>query len=125
MTFEIVSTSQAPAAIGAYAQGIVSGDLLFVSGQLPLNPANGTITGGAGEQTVQSLRNLFAIVDAAGFSVKDVVKVTVFTTVMEDFGAINLAYAEAFGEHKPARAVVGVKELPKDAKVEIELIAHR
>ncbi|PST48510.1 hypothetical protein COO72_07235 [Bifidobacterium callitrichos] len=125
MTIEIVNTDNAPAAIGAYAQGIVSGDLLFISGQLPLDPSTGTITGDAGEQTTQSLKNLFAIADAAGFGLGDVVKVTVFTTAMEDFGAINSAYAEAFGEHKPARAVVGVKELPKNAKVEIELIAHR
>ncbi|WEV69205.1 Rid family detoxifying hydrolase [Bifidobacterium sp. ESL0775] len=118
-----IQTENAPAAIGAYSQGILSGDTLYISGQLPLDPATGTIPADISDQTRQSIKNLFSILEKAGFEVSEVVKVTVYTTSIADFGSINAMYEEMFGSCKPARAVVGVKELPKNAKIEIELIA--
>lgn len=119
-----VNTEKAPAAIGPYAQGIEVGNLVFTSGQLPLDPASGSFPEGIAEQTRQSLTNVKAILEAAGTSMEKVVKTTVFLNDMNDFGAMNEVYAEFFPEDKvPARSAVEVARLPKDALVEIEVIA--
>lgn len=121
-----IHTPQAPAAIGPYSQAIRAGDLLFVSGQIPLDPATGAFPGeDIATQTRQSLRNLQAILEAAGYSCADVVKTTVLLADMADFAAMNQVYAEFFPENPPARAAFAVKTLPKNARVEIEAIAHK
>ena len=120
----IISTDQAPAAIGPYSQARLMGDLLITSGQLPLDPATGVFPEGIEAQTRQSLTNVKAIVEAAGLTMDDVVKTTVFLSDMNNFGAMNGVYAEFFTEGKyPARSAVEVARLPKDALVEIEVIA--
>ena len=120
-----VSTGNAPAAIGPYSQGVDSGaGLVFLSGQLPIDPATGAFPeGGVREQTRQSLRNVQAILAAAGLNLSDVVKTTVFLADMGDFAAMNEVYAQFFSEPFPARSAVAVKTLPKGALVEIECIA--
>ena len=120
-----IHSDKAPAAIGPYSQAISSGaGLVFVSGQLPINPATGAFPeGGVKEQTHQSLTNAAAILEAAGLSLKNVVKTTVFLQSMGDFAAMNGVYAEFFTENCPARSAVEVACLPKNAKVEIEAIA--
>ena len=120
-----VSTVNAPAAIGPYRQGVDSGaGLVFLSGQLPIDPATGAFPeGGVREQTRQSLRNVQAILAAAGLNLSDVVKTTVFLADMGDFAAMNEVYAQFFSEPFPARSAVAVKTLPKGALVEIECIA--
>ena len=122
-----VSTEKAPAAIGPYSQGIDSGaGLVFLSGQLPINPATGAFPdGGVREQTRQSLLNVQAILAAAGLSLANVVKTTVFLADMGDFVAMNEVYAQFFSEPFPARSAVAVKALPKGALVEIECIAAK
>lgn len=121
---KILSTSNAPAAIGPYAQGVQSGNLVFVSGQLPIVPATGELhTGPIGEQTRQSMENITAILAEAGCTLADVVKTTIFLKDLGDFAEVNAAYATFFPEDAPARACVQVAKLPKDAKVEIEVIA--
>ena len=121
-----VATAAAPAAIGPYSQGIVAGNLLFVSGQLPIDPATGNFAeGGIKELTTQSLKNLFAIVAEAGFEPSDIVKTTVFLADMADFAEMNEVYSQFFAAPSPARAAVAVKTLPKGARVEIECIAAR
>ena len=122
-----IQTNQAPAAIGPYSQAIDSGTgLVFVSGQLPLNPATGTFPeGGIKEQTRQSLLNAKAILEAAGLGLENVVKTTVFLASMTDFAAMNEVYAQFFTAPFPARSAVAVKTLPKDAMVEIECIAAK
>ena len=122
-----VSTEKAPAAIGPYSQGIDSGaGLVFLSGQLPINPATGAFPdGGVREQTRQSLLNVQAILAAAGLSLANVVKTTVFLADMGDFAAMNEVYAQFFSEPFPARSAVAVKALPKGARVEIECIAAK
>ncbi|MBO4916553.1 MAG: RidA family protein [Bacteroidales bacterium] len=122
-----VSTSKAPAAIGPYSQAIDSGaGLVFLSGQLPIDPATGSFPeGGVKEQTRQSLLNVQAILDAAGLSLTNVVKTTVFLADMGDFAAMNEVYAQFFSEPFPARSAVAVKTLPKGALVEIECIAAK
>ena len=122
-----VSTEKAPAAIGPYSQGIDSGaGLVFLSGQLPINPATGAFPdGGVREQTRQSLLNVQAILAAAGLSLANVVKTTVFLADMGDFAAMNEVYAQFFSEPFPARSAVAVKALPKGALVEIECIAAK
>ena len=120
-----ISTTNAPAAIGPYSQAIKVGELLFVSGQLPINPATGTFAeGGSKELTRQSLTNMKAILEEAGTSMANVVKTTVFLADMNDFAAMNEVYAEFFAAPFPARAAVAVKTLPKGALVEIECIAQ-
>lgn len=119
---EVISTSEAPAAIGPYSQAIRVGDLLFTSGQIPLDVAGQVVEGGVTEQTHQVFRNLQAVVAAAGASLNDVVKATVFIQDMDQFAAINEVYAHYFGDHKPARSTVEVARLPKNVLVEIELI---
>ena len=121
-----VSTASAPAAIGPYSQAVVAGNMLFVSGQLPIDPATGNFAeGGIKELTTQSLKNLFAIVAEAGFQPSDIVKTTVFLSDMADFAEMNEVYAQFFSAPFPARSAVAVKTLPKGARVEIECIAAR
>ncbi|MCI7781243.1 MAG: RidA family protein [Bacteroidales bacterium] len=121
-----VSTASAPAAIGPYSQAVVAGNMLFVSGQLPIDPATGNFAeGGIKELTTQSLKNLFAIVAEAGFQPSDIVKTTVFLADMADFAEMNEVYAQFFSAPFPARSAVAVKTLPKGARVEIECIAAR
>lgn len=121
----IVSTDAAPSAIGPYAQAVISGDHVYCSGQLPVDPASGNIVeGGIVEQTRQVLRNLAAVLEAAGSGVPRIVKTTVFLADMNDFVAMNGEYAAQMGDHTPARATVEVSRLPKDVSVEIECIAE-
>ena len=123
---QIIQTEKAPAAIGPYSQAVKAGNLLFVSGQIPIDPATGVF---AGEdivtQTRQSLTNVQAILEEAGYALTDVVKATVLLSDMGDFAAMNGVYAEFFKTDCPARAAFAVKELPKGAKVEIEVIAAK
>lgn len=120
-----ISSSGAPAAIGPYSQAIRTGDLLFCSGQIPLDPATGELVGGAiAEQTARVLENLGAVLATAGLGPGDVVKTTVFLTSMADFPAMNEVYARFFADVAPARSTIGVAALPKGALVEIEAIAR-
>ena len=120
----IINTPKAPAALGPYSQAIEVNGTLYISGQIPFVPETMTlVSDDVKAQTRQSLENLKAILDEAGYSFKDVVKASCFIKNMDDFGAINEVYAEYLGDVKPARACVEVARLPKDVKVEIELIA--
>jgi 2-iminobutanoate/2-iminopropanoate deaminase len=120
----IVSTSEAPAAIGPYSQGIVSGGLLFTAGQIALDPATmELVQGDVAAQTTRVFANLRAVLAAAGTSLDKVLKATVFLADMADFPAMNAVYEREFGGHRPARSTVAVKTLPKSARVEIDLIA--
>lgn len=120
-----ISTTKAPAAIGPYSQAIKVSGLVFVSGQLPIDPATGAFAeGGIKELTRQSLTNMKAILEEAGTSMANVVKTTVFLADMNDFAAMNEVYAEFFAAPFPARSAVAVKTLPKGALVEIECIAQ-
>ncbi|MGI2329723.1 RidA family protein [Planococcus sp. YIM B11945] len=118
-----VATDKAPAAIGPYSQGIIAGGLFYSSGQIPLTPSGDFIQGSIEEQTHQVFANLKAVLQEAGSSLEDVIKTTVFIKDMNDFAALNEVYGSYFSEHKPARSTVEVARLPKDAKVEIEVIA--
>ncbi len=120
---EVISTNNAPAAIGPYSQAIKCGNLLFCSGQIPVNPATGEIPEGIAAQTAQSLANVKALLEAAGVSLDKVVKTTVFLADMSLFGDMNAVYAQTFIEPFPARSAVAVRELPKQVLVEIEVIA--
>ncbi|MGY0395505.1 MULTISPECIES: RidA family protein [unclassified Fusobacterium] len=121
---KVIHTEKAPAALGPYSQAIEANGMLFVSGQIPFVPETMTLVSeDVKEQTRQSLENVKAIVEAAGYSMKDVVKAGVFIKDMNDFAAINEVYNEYLGDVKPARACVEVARLPKDVKVEIEVIA--
>ena len=123
---QIIHTNNAPAAIGPYSQAVKAGNLLFVSGQLPIDPATGAFAGeDIAAQTRQSLTNIRAILEEAGYTLADVVKATVLLADMADFAAMNAVYAQFFTANCPARAAFAVKELPKAAKVEIEVIACR
>lgn len=123
-----VSTTQAPAAIGPYSQAIATGEFVYTSGQVALDPATGQIVpGGIAEQTVQVLENLKAVLTAAGCGLKDVIKTTVFLKNMGDFAAMNEVYGRYLapeGTSAPARSTIEVARLPKDALVEIEVIAR-
>lgn len=123
MTIQQVSTQQAPAAIGPYAQATATGDFLFTSGQIPLRPDGSLVEGDIVAQTKQVLANLEAVLSAAGLQRNSVVKTTIFLTDLGTFGAVNDVYGEFFGDHKPARSTVQVAGLPKGANIEIELIA--
>jgi 2-iminobutanoate/2-iminopropanoate deaminase len=123
MKMETVSTPNAPAAIGPYSQAVRFGNLLFLSGQIPLTPEGEIVSGGIEEQTRQVLRNLEAVLAAAGATLRDVVKTTVFLKDMNDFAAFNQVYASFFGDHRPARSTVQAAALPRGVLVEIELIA--
>ena len=119
----IINTSNAPAAVGPYVQAIQAGNMLFASGQLGLVPESGALPEGVEAQTRQSLANIQAILDEAGFARGDVVKTTVFLRNMADFAAVNAIYGAFFGDDKPARSCVEVSRLPKDGLVEIEFVA--
>lgn len=117
-----LSTDKAPAAIGPYSQAIRAGNLVFTSGQIPLTADGQLIEGGIEEQTRQVMRNLSAVAESCGATLQDTVKATVFLKDMNHFAAFNAIYAEAFGDHKPARSTIEVARLPRDVLVEIELI---
>ncbi|MFD2170701.1 RidA family protein [Tumebacillus lipolyticus] len=123
MEKNIISTQNAPAAIGPYSQAMKVGNMLFTSGQIPLTPNGDLVTGDIKEQTHQVFQNLKGVLEAAGATFHDVAKATVFIADMNQFGEINEVYAEYFGDHRPARSTVQVARLPKDVGVEIELIA--
>lgn len=123
MNREIISTSKAPSAIGPYSQAVRIGDMVFTSGQIPINPATGELVTDIKEATRQSLNNVKAILEEAGTSMDNAVKMGVFVKDMNDFATINEVYAEFFTENPPARSLVEVARLPKDAVIEIEAIA--
>lgn len=121
---EIISTKNAPGAIGPYSQAIKAGNMIFCSGQIPIDVETGEfVSDDISEQTEQVLRNLKAVLEAAGSDLESVVKTTVFLADMKDFSAMNEVYAKFFDENKPARATVQAAGLPRDAKVEIDCIA--
>ena len=121
---DIIATDRAPRAIGPYSQAVRAGDLVFASGQIPIDPATGEfVAGGIAEQTEQVLHNLTAVFSAAGLGLNQVVKTTVFLANMDDFTAMNEVYGRFFGAEPPARATVQAARLPRDARVEIEAIA--
>lgn len=122
---KVIATTAAPGAIGPYSQAIDTGTFVYASGQIPIDPATGNIPEGITAQTEQSLRNVAAILEAAGLTTANVVKTTVFLSDMANFGAMNEVYAKAFTEPYPARSAVAVRELPKGVLVEIEVIALR
>lgn len=123
---KLISTDNAPKAIGPYSQAIKSGNSLYVSGQLPFNPrSNALVSSEIEGQTKQCLMNIEKIIIAAGFVKEDIVKCTVYMQNLEHFQAMNLSYQLFFGEHKPARATVEVSRLPKDALVEIDAICQK
>ena len=122
---KVISTQKAPAAIGPYSQAIKVGNLVYTSGQIPIDPATDNfVEGGIKEQTRQSLTNVQAILKEAGLTMENVVKTTVFMADMNDFADMNAVYAEFFAEPYPARSAVAVKTLPKGALVEIEVVAE-
>lgn len=122
---ETIIAPKAPAALGPYSAAIKVGELIFTSGQIPADPATGELApGGIAQQTEQSLKNLSAVLEAAGSGLDQVIKTTCFLTDMADFAAFNAAYGKYFSEHKPARSTVAVKALPKGALVEIECVAE-
>ena len=122
---KFVATDDAPKAIGPYSQAVVEGGFLFAAGQIPLDPKTGDLVAGGIEPSAERvLDNLEAVLKAAGLTFADVVKTTVFLTKAEDFAALNAVYAKRMGDHKPARSTVIVAALPKNAPVEIELIAR-
>ena len=123
---KVIKTEKAPAAIGPYSQAIQVGNLVYTSGQIPIDPATGTfVEGGIKEQTRQSLLNVRAVLQEAGLAMDNVIKTTVFMADMADFSEMNAVYAEFFAEPFPARSAVAVKTLPKGALVEIEVVAWK
>ena len=121
---QVYHSEHAPAAIGPYSQAIAAGGFLFCAGQTPLDPKTMTLVeGNVGAQTTQVLKNLHAVLQSAGCTWKDVVKTTIFLRSMNDFAKVNEVYAATLGDSRPARSTVAVAGLPKDAQVEIELIA--
>ncbi|RFU62640.1 RidA family protein [Peribacillus glennii] len=120
---KVVHTNNAPAAIGPYSQGIIVNNLFYSSGQIPLTAEGALVDGNVEAQTHQVFKNLKAVLEEAGASLETVVKTTVFIKNMDDFSAINEVYGQYFSEHKPARSTVEVARLPKDALVEIEVVA--
>lgn len=123
---KVISTQKAPAAIGPYSQAIGFGNLLFISGQIPVNPETGeTIKGDIEDQTVQIMTNLNAILESAEMGLQDVVKTTIFLRKLEDYDRVNNVYKSYFKSDPPARSTVEVSRLPKDADIEIEAIACR
>ena len=121
---KVIRTTKAPSAIGPYSQAIQVGNIIYTSGQIPIDPATGSfVEGGIKEQTRQSLLNVKAILEEAGLTMGNVVKTTVFMADMNDFADMNAVYAEFFAEPYPARSAVAVKTLPKGVLVEIEVVA--
>jgi 2-iminobutanoate/2-iminopropanoate deaminase len=126
MTKEIVSSDQAPRAIGPYSQAVKACKLVFLSGQIPLDPATGELVAGTIEdQTARVMENLKAVLAACRLSLADIVKTTIFLTDMADFAQVNAVYGRYFGQHPPARSTVQVVALPKGARVEIEAVASQ
>lgn len=122
---QLIHTDKAPKAIGPYSQAIVAGDLIFCAGQIPTDPATGDfVVGGIKEQCARAFKNLEEVLRAAGVGLDSVASVNVYLRDMKDFKDMNEVYAGVFGEHKPARATVGVSELPKNALIEISCIAE-
>jgi 2-iminobutanoate/2-iminopropanoate deaminase len=123
MTLKAIATDKAPAAIGPYSQAIQVGNLLFCSGQIPLDPTSGeVVAGGVREQTEQVMKNIAAVLTAAGAAFDDVVKTTIFLVDMNDFAVVNEVYGRCFPKHKPARSTVAVQGLPRGVLLEIEII---
>lgn len=121
---QIVQTKQAPDAIGPYSQAVIANGFVFTSGQIPIDPATGQfVSGGIAEQTQQVLKNLTAVLEAAGTGLQQVVKTTVYLADMQDFTAMNEVYAKFFSAQPPARSTVQAARLPKDARVEIDVVA--
>lgn len=118
-----INTDKAPAAVGAYVQAIATDNLIFTSGQLPLDPATGELESDIKKATKRALENIKAIVEEAGSSVDKIIKCNVFLDKIEDFAAFNQVYEEFFGDHKPARSALEVANIPKGAVIEIEAIA--
>ena len=125
MNRQAITTSGAPAALGPYSQAIVSGDLVFCAGQLGLDPATGELAGGVEAQADRALRNVSAVLDAAGCSFADVVKTTIFLADINDFAAVNAIYATFIVDPAPARSTFAVGSLPKGGLIEIEVTARR
>lgn len=124
MKLEILSTDKAPAAIGPYSQAVKCGNLLFCSGQIPLDPATGElVSGDIIRQAERVMSNIAAVLSAAGVGFDDVIKTTIYLVDMADFAAVNEVYCNYFPNHKPARSTVAVKALPRGAMLEIEIIA--
>lgn len=122
---EFIKTNKAPKAIGPYSQATVINDTIYVSGQIPFNVETGELETDIEKATLTSLTNVLEIVKASGSSIEKIAKVNVFVKNISDFDRINLVYANFFGEHKPARALVEVSKLPKDSVIEIEAIAYK
>lgn len=123
---EIIATNKAPAAVGPYSQGIKAGNLIYTSGQLPIIPETGELLkGDIKKETLQSLKNVASILEEAGATIENIVKVNIYIRNMGDFPLINQVYEEFFGTHKPARSLVEVSKLPKDGNIEIEAIAYK
>ena len=125
MAHKLIATDAAPGAIGPYSQAVTAGNTTFFSGQVALDPSTGQMVG-AGDvaaETVQVMKNLVAVVEAAGHSITEIVRCTIFLADMNDFAVVNELYAEGLQGHRPARATVQVSRLPKDARVEIDAIA--
>ncbi len=126
MSFHFVQTEKAPAAIGPYSQAVQVGPWLFVSGQIPLSPETGQLVEGAFDtQALQVLHNVEKVLEAAGYAMSDVVAVDVFLTDLANFQRFNTLYEQAFGNHKPARAVVQVSALPRGAPIEMKCVAFK
>ena len=123
MNKEIISTKKAPSAIGPYSQGMIVGDLVFTSGQIPLNPENGELVTEISKATVQVMANLSAVLEAARSSLEKVIKTTIFLQDLNDFEKVNEIYGDYFKDNLPARSCVQVAKLPKGAIIEIEAIA--
>ena len=123
MTKEVINTNNAPEAIGPYSQGVIVGDFVYTSGQIPLNPVTGELVTDIKLATKQSMENIKAILEEAGTSLNNVVKTSIFLKDLNDFEAVNEVYGTYFIENKPARSCVQVAKLPKDAVIEIEAIA--
>lgn len=122
---QLINSDKAPAAVGPYSHGVQTGNLLFCSGQIPLDPDTKTIvSGGIREQTKQVLENISSVLGSQGLSLNTIVKTTIFMTDLADFSEVNGIYAEAFGDHKPARSTIQVAALPLRALIEIEVICE-
>ena len=125
MSAKIIQTQNAPAAIGPYSQAVMTGEMLFTSGQLGIDPVTNALPEGVEAQTRQSLQNIRAILEAAALDITDVIKTVVFIRNMADFSAVNEIYASFFGDHKPARSCVEVSQLSKGGLIEIEVVARK
>ena len=125
MKREVIQTNNAPGAIGPYSQGIAVGDFVYTSGQIPLNPSTGELVTDIKLATKQSMENVKAILESAGTSLDNVIKTSIFLKDLNDFEAVNEVYGTYFTEYKPARSCVQVAKLPKDAVIEIEVIATK